>query len=106
MREIFAKYDVTDISPNSFGQRAQNLFSQGVISQKDLPNLTALRNSMQASGVGPDESVNLLDFARQQTVGANAASGQTAAALQQMSLLAKFAAGHRQADLLGVSTMA
>ncbi len=66
MREILAKYDVTDISPADFSKLIQSLYDKGAISKKDLQDLSAVRADLDKAGVDPDTSIDLLDFYRKQ----------------------------------------
>jgi hypothetical protein len=115
LRQILAKYDVTDISPNDFSTMIQSLYNNGSISKTDFQNLSSLRSEVQASGVQPDEQINLLDYYRQQVQNAQAATAnpsdtaaqqQIAPMLQRLGWLEKFAAGHAQPETIGLSTLA
>ena len=116
LREILAKYDVTDISPNDFSKMIQSLYDKGAISKTDLQNLVALRGEVQASGVQSDEKINLLDFYRQHVRNAQQQADddpsdpgvqqQLSPMMHRLDWLEKFAAGHAQPDAIGLSTVA
>ena len=67
LREILAKYDLTDITPDQFSQMIQKLSDAGIISKKEMQDLTAVRADLERAGVDSDETINLVDFYRQQT---------------------------------------
>lgn len=66
LREILAKYDINNISPDQFSQMIQKLSDAGIISKKETQDLAGVRADLDKAGVEPDESINLLDFYRQQ----------------------------------------
>ncbi|MGO8688977.1 MAG: hypothetical protein ACLQLG_05030 [Thermoguttaceae bacterium] len=86
VRAILAKYDVTDITPNEFSQMVQSLYSAGALSAKNLQDLGGIRTDLLASGVGADDSLNLVDYYSDKI--ADAKSQMTAAtpAAQQQQL--------------------
>jgi hypothetical protein len=114
LRDILARYDVTDISPNDYTKMVQSLYDQGAISKKDMDNLTQLRGALDAAGVDPDKSINLVDFYRQQIAATQSNSGNPSAATQQqispmlnrLSWLEKFAIGHEHPESIGVNLVA
>lgn len=112
VREIFAKYDVTSITPNDFGRMIQSLYDKGAISKKDLQDLSAIRNEIVQAGFGPDDSLNLVDFYRQQVQQGSQASADPSAPqqlglkTQRLDWLEKFATAHAQPDALGLSAVA
>ena len=60
--EILARYDVTDISPTEFSEMIQKLYEAGSLSEAELQQLAVIRLDLEAAGVEPDESIDLLDF--------------------------------------------
>ena len=115
IRDILAKYDVTDITPNDFSQMVQSLYDKGAISKQDLQNLMSVRGDLQKAGYEPDETVNLLDYYRRQQSELQSsaesspdptAQAQLGTATQRLGWLEKFATGHVEADAIGVSTLA
>ena len=83
LREILSKYDVKDISPDEFSEMIQKLADKGVISQKELQDLSAVRGDLDKAGVGADESINLVEFYQQRIQEAqNAAQTDPASAGQ------------------------
>ncbi|MEI8375388.1 MAG: hypothetical protein WCJ35_21420 [Planctomycetota bacterium] len=116
MREILSRYDMADITPNDFSKLIQQLSDKGTISQKDMQELSSIRVDLENAGVGPDESVNLLDFYQQRIAKVQdaAAHSPDAATAQpnidllvgRLSWLQKFAAVRQQGALSGVNTVA
>jgi hypothetical protein len=112
LQEVLAKYDVTDISPNDYSAMIQDLYQKGAISKTDFQNLTAVRADLDAAGMPPDQSMNVLDFCQQQVANAQKAGGGTAAnapktglLLQRLGWMQKFAAGHAQPESIGMDTV-
>jgi hypothetical protein len=111
LREILGKYDVTNITPNQFSQLSQKLYEAGVISQKDLQELTSVRGDLDAAGVEPDEPVNLVQFFRdkvqklqqQSDAGDPTAGGQLSLLLRRLDWLEKFSAVRSRPDGVGMS---
>ena len=62
LREILARYDVTNISPREFSELAQSLREAGVISEEDFQELATIRLELDQNGVEPDGPLNLVDF--------------------------------------------
>ncbi len=60
--ETLARYDVTDISPTEFSEMIQKLYESGAISEQEMQQLAAVRLDLDAAGVEPDESIDLLEF--------------------------------------------
>ena len=77
MREILSHYDMTDITPNDFSKLIQQLSDKGTISQKDTQELSSIRVDLENAGVGPDESVNLLEFYQQRIAKVQEAAAQS-----------------------------
>ena len=64
--EIISRYDVHSISPLEFSEMVQKLYEAGAISQTELQQLAAIRHDLDAEGLKPEESVDLLGFYVQQ----------------------------------------
>ena len=62
LREILAKYDVTDISPDEFSEMIQKLYESGAISESELQQLAAIRLDLAAEDLDPDSSIDMLEF--------------------------------------------
>ena len=116
MRQALAQYDVTDITPGDFSKLIQQMSQKGAISPKDMQELSSIRVDLENAGVAPDESVNLLQFYRQQIAKAQAAAAQSpnpAAAKPTIDALAgrlnwleKFAAVRQQGGQAGLDAVA
>ncbi len=62
LAEILSKYDVTDITPMEFSAMVQKLYEAGAISENELQQLSAIRHELDAGGVDPDGSLDLLEY--------------------------------------------
>ena len=62
LRQIAARYDVTDISPGEFSSMLQDLRQAGLISDSQYHELSLIRMDLDAAGVEADDSLDLLDF--------------------------------------------
>jgi hypothetical protein len=116
MREILSHYDMTEITPNDFSKLIQQLSDKGTISQKDTQELSSIRVDLENAGVGPDETVNLLEFYQQRIAKVQEAAAQSAnpgAAKANLDALAgrlnwvqKFATVPQQGGQSGVNAVA
>jgi hypothetical protein len=115
MRQVLAKYDVTDISPSEFSEMVQKLQQSGALSSQDALNLSAVRLDLEQAGVAPDESINLVDFYRQRVKKAQQQFDEAPSPVRQQQLLPmqqrlqwleKFAAGHARPEQVGLSATA
>jgi hypothetical protein len=115
MREILAEYDATDISPNELSSMVQKLQKSGAISAQDAKDLAAMRVDLDQAGVAPNESINLVDFYRQQVQKAQQGLDSHPGSVQQQQLQSlrqrlqwaeKLAAGHDHPEDIGLSTTA
>jgi hypothetical protein len=114
LRQILAKYDVTAISPSEFSEMVQKLYNGGAISAQEYHELSAIRVDLEASGVSPDETVNLVELyrdkaqsAQRQASASEGASQQDAGAvLRRLDWMEKFSAIHAQPDSAGLNTLA
>ena len=59
---ILAHYDVHNISPSDFSTMAQKLHDGGAVTDAELQELTAIRQDLDAAGVGANQKVDLVDF--------------------------------------------
>jgi hypothetical protein len=115
LSDILSQYDVSDISPGEFSQMAQKLFDAGVISDKELQQLAAIRLDLDTAGVEPDESVDLLDFYSekigelQQMVDLaddkRSAAKQLAPVLRRLDWIQKFAMIQSDPDSVGLDAL-
>jgi len=117
LREILAKYDVTNISPNEFSRMLQDMADRGVISQKELQAMSAIRVDLDNAGLDPDDSLNLVEFYEQQIeqtrsfpendpAAMAAQFEQTANLSNRLSWMQKFATMHSDPESLGLSAVA
>ncbi|MGA2253542.1 MAG: hypothetical protein ABSG53_02680 [Thermoguttaceae bacterium] len=116
MREILSHYDMTDITPSDFSKLIQQLSDKGTISQKDVQELSSIRVDLENADVGPDESVNLLDFYQEKIAkvqdasvhSPNPGAGQPNIDLLvgRLNWLQKFAAVRQQGGQSGVNAVA
>ena len=77
MREVLSHYDMTDITPSDFSKLVQQLSDKGTISKQDAQELSSIRVDLENADVGPDESVNLLDFYQEKIAKAQEAAAQS-----------------------------
>ena len=85
-REIVARYDVTDISPEEFSQMIQKLYDAGLLTDQQFQELSLIRLDLDLQRVEPDQTVDLVDFYRdrlrqlhlcpEETTGLDSAGGQ------------------------------
>ena len=114
LREILAKYDVSRITPGQFSQMVQKLYSSGAITAQEYQDLSAVRVDLDAAGVSPDETVNLVELYRDKVHVAqrqaddpdSAVRQQVGPLLRRLDWLEKFATMHAQPDALGLATLA
>jgi hypothetical protein len=115
VRSVLSKYDMTDISPSDFSQMIQQLYQSGGISQQNLQELNAIRTDLESAGVGPEESVNLIDFYTQKIAsvqsqsdltGTPAEQQQITPLMQRLDWLQKFNAMKAQPDSANLSALA
>ena len=62
---VLAEYDVTDITPSQFSEMLQRLHEAGALTREEFHELTAARLDLEASGVKPDDRIDLVEFYRQ-----------------------------------------
>jgi hypothetical protein len=115
MRQVLSQYDMTNITPNDFSNLVQQLSAKGAISPQDAQQLAAIPGQLQQAGVGPNESVNLLEFYQEQIskVGEAAAQSPNSASqmnvsqlVGQMQWVARFAAVRHAGSSAGLNAVA
>ena len=62
LREILARYDVTDISPRGFSEMIQKLHQAGALTDEQFQELSLVRLDLDLDDVAPDENLNLIDY--------------------------------------------
>jgi len=62
LRQIAARYDVSDISPAEVSNLLQELHQAGLLSDGQYHELSQIRLDLDAAGVEADDRVDLLDF--------------------------------------------
>jgi len=62
LRQIVARYDVTDISPREFSEMVHQLHQAGALTDQQFQELSLIRLDLDLDGADPDESLDLLDF--------------------------------------------
>jgi len=115
LKEILTGYDVTDITPKAFSEMLQKLQESGLISSKDLQELSKIRTDLDQQGVASDQSVNLVEMytkklqeaektAKDQAAATSTAS--TSTLRRRLDWLQKFAAIHASPDAATINTLA
>jgi tryptophan 2,3-dioxygenase len=61
-RQILSQYDVSSITPRQFSEMLQKLHQSGTISDQQYQSLSQIRTELDASGVQPNEEVDLVKF--------------------------------------------
>lgn len=114
--QILAQYDVSDITPKKFSEMVQKLRDTGSLNDSEIRDLTQIRNDLDASGIQPDEEVDLVAFFQQrihslqiQAQSLDSGSTQfatvkqsTAAAQQRLDWMQKLATMHEASDSVGL----
>ncbi len=114
LREILAGYDVTNISPKAFSELLQKLQQSGLISDKDLQELSQIRSDLDREGVGPDQRVNLLDSYAKRIQAAEQSDAVQAPGIEstapslrrRLEWLQKFAAAHASPEAATINALA
>lgn len=119
LRDILAGYDVTNISPKMFSELLQKLQQSGVVSDKDLQELSQVRTDLERDGIGTDQRVNLLDMYSkklqsaeqdadklEKKLGATAAQNFTGSLRRRVEWMAKFAAVHASPEGTAINALA
>jgi hypothetical protein len=120
LRDILARYDVTNISPRDFSQLIAELKESGAIGDADQEVLAQVRLELDRGGLDPDELVDLTqileqklqtqerDLRRQEEkqgapIDRSAALHET---LRQIDWISKFALLHRAGDYQPLNAVA
>ncbi|MBN2579928.1 MAG: hypothetical protein JXB10_13145 [Pirellulales bacterium] len=116
LAEILKKYDVTKITPEEFSQMLKELSQAGVLSEKEIQELSAIRLDLESARFDSNETVNLLDFyndkigqiQRQRNSSDDAASQQEILAplINRLGWLEKFSTIHSHPEAVGVDLAA
>lgn len=106
-RDVLERYDVTDITPADFSEMVQELFQAGVINDRDLGQLSAIRLELDAEGFDPDDSVDLLEFYQDRVEDITRQTAGTAnapeAIRQRLDWIQKFALVQQSPGTLGLN---
>lgn len=82
LRQIAARYDLTDISPAELSGMLQELHQAGLLDDRQYHELSMIRLDLDAAAIGAEHSINLLDFyAERLQELAESAGGMPASAL-------------------------
>ncbi len=120
LRDILARYDVTNISARDFSELIAELKQSGAITDADQEELALVRLELDRSGVDPDELIDLQQFLEkklqsqerdlQRQEEKQGVPLDRAAALQstlrQLDWISKFALIHRTGDYQPLNTVA
>jgi hypothetical protein len=82
-RQILSQYDISSITPRQFSAMLQKLHQSNTISDRQYQDLSQIRTDLDASGVQPDDEVDLVKFYSQKL---NKAQGAAAAQTKTGSL--------------------
>jgi hypothetical protein len=114
--EILRHYDVTHITPDEFSQMVQKLYKAGTLSEKDFQELSTVRSDLEKAGVGPNESINILEFfsdklgKAQKNLGSNldeaAQQQRLGPDLRRLDWMQKFAMVQANPDAVGLDMAA
>jgi len=114
LREILAGYDVTNITPKAFSEMLQKVHQSGLVSDKDLQDLSQIRTDLDQEGVASDQSVNLVERytkklkAAEENGKAQTAESRasTASLRRRVDWLEKFAAIHASPEAAMINALA
>lgn len=110
--QILARYNVRDISPASFSAMIQKLKEAKAISEAEFQDLAAIRQDLDAAGMDPNKSLDLVDFYsnRVQKLQRQTDDPQSqqllAPTLRRLQWVQKFALMQSQPESVGISTVA
>jgi hypothetical protein len=108
-RDILEQYDVTDITPSEYSDMVQELFEAGVIDDGDFNQLAAVRLELDAAGVEPNESIDLVDFYRRKAEDILRRTDGTAeppdALKQRLDWVEKFSLIHENPTAAGLNAL-
>jgi len=60
--QVVSGYDLHDITPRDFSEMLRELRDAGVLSEMEYADLGQIRLEMDAEGLDPDDSIDVLDF--------------------------------------------
>lgn len=121
LREILARYDVTDISPREFSEMIRKLHEAGTLTDEQFQELSLIRVDLDLDCLDPDEALNLVEFyadklseLRQSQDDLEELSGslsanqppQLAPTQRRLEWMAKFAAIQSDSDHVGLDALA
>lgn len=111
LADILSRYDVTNITPRGFSQLLDELHQAGAIQSSDREELALVRLELDQQGIGPDDSVDLLNLlkqkmqSQQRDLERSSEKGKPIdrsltldATVRQLDWIQKFALLHRSAD--------
>ena len=119
LRNILARYDVTNISPRQFSAMLEELHETGAMSEEELNQLGLIFLDLDAEHVDLDESLDLVKFysdkldklqeqLEEGEVGEGGTSGvasSLAAVQSRLNWLTKFALMHSAPDAVGMNVL-
>ena len=121
LRDILARYDVTDISPRGFSEMIKKLHEVGTLSDADFQELSLIRQDLEMAGIDPDDELDLVDYYSQKlselkrSTDSDAASGLPASVSgvsqlntihRRLQWLEKFATIQSTPDAVGLDALA
>lgn len=62
LKELASRHDLRNISPNSFSNLVRQLHEAGLINNRQLQDLAAVRLELDLAEIPPDKPLNLIDF--------------------------------------------
>jgi len=111
LRQVAARYNVTEITPREFSDMLDELHQAGALSNDQLQELARVRVDLDLENVDADEEVDLVDFYADkldELLRAEKDGGQSpdvAQAEQLLEWMEKFAVIQSSADVLGVDAI-
>ena len=107
LREIAARYNVTEITPREFSDMLDALHQAGTLDDEQLQQLSRVRIDLDLENIDSDEEVDLVDFyadkldelMRAENGGRSPEIGRTE---QLLGWMEKFAVVQSSADVLGL----
>ena len=108
LRQVAARYNVTEITPRGFSDMLDELHRTGALSDSQLQQLARVRVDLDLENIDPDEEVDLVDFYSDKLDELSRTGkdgGRSSDVVQTEQLLAwmeKFAVIQSSADVLGL----